>query len=88
MTLERFDKEGVFMAKKSGLIKKIIGGVLIFIGILGCILPVLPGFVFIILGFSFINEKFAIRLKRCNERYKLHKSKRKFIEEMIGRRIF
>ena len=50
MTLERFDKEGVFMAKKSGLIKKIIGGVLIFIGILGCILPVLPGFVFIILG--------------------------------------
>ena len=74
MTLERFDKEGVFMAKKSGLIKKIIGGVLIFIGILGCILPVLPGFV--------------IRLKRCNERYKLHKSKRKFIEEMIGRRIF
>ena len=81
MTLERFDKEGVFMAKKSGLIKKIIGGVLIFIGILGCILPVLPGFVFIILGFSFINEKFAIR-------YKLHKSKRKFIEEMIGRRIF
>ena len=76
------------MARKSGLVKKIIGAVLIFIGILGCILPVLPGFVFIIMGFSLINEKFAQRLKRCNERYKLHRSKRKFVEEMLGRRIF
>lgn len=79
---------GIFMKRDNGLIKKIMGGVFIIIGILGCVLPVLPGFVFIILGFSFINEKFALRLKRCNERYKLHRSKRKFVEEMLGRQMF
>ncbi|EFM38793.1 hypothetical protein HMPREF1142_1597 [Peptostreptococcaceae bacterium AS15] len=85
MTLGKFKKVGVFMIRKNNFIKKILGGVLIFIGILGCILPVLPGFVFIVLGFSFINERFALRLKRCNERYKLHRSKRKFVEEMLRR---
>ena len=71
------------MKRRNSIIKKIIGGVLIFVG---CILPVLPGFVFIVLGVSFINEKFANRFKRCYERYKIHSSKKQFIQEMIGRR--
>lgn len=74
------------MKRRNSIIKKIIGGVLIFVGILGCILPVLPGFVFIVLGVSFINEKFANRFKRCYERYKIHSSKKQFIQEMMGRR--
>jgi len=74
------------MKRRNSIIKKIIGGVLIFVGILGCVLHILPGFGFIVMGVSFISEKFANRLKRCYERYKIHSSKKQFIQEMIGRR--
>lgn len=69
--------------KKNGIKRKITGIFLIFIGILGCLLPVAPGVIFIISGLSLISDGYSARVRRVLSRYKAHKKISKLLCELF-----
>ncbi|MBF1051770.1 MAG: hypothetical protein HXL16_06145 [Peptostreptococcaceae bacterium] len=68
---------------KKGIVRKITGVFLLFLGLLGAILPILPGFIFFFLGLSMINRNFSKDLQKIVSRYKCHKDKIKLVKEVL-----
>ena len=61
--------------------QKILGVFFIFLGILGFIFPVLPGFIFFIIGISFVSPNLAFKKKNLKRRYRCHRSIKKLFLE-------
>ena len=53
--------------------QKILGVFFIFLGILGFIFPVLPGFIFFIIGISLVSPTLAVKIKNLKRRYRCHR---------------
>lgn len=68
---------------KKGIVRKITGVFLLFLGLLGAILPILPGFIFFFLGLSMINRNFSKDLQKIVSRYKCNKDKIKLVKEVL-----
>ncbi len=64
-------------------IKKFFGFVFIIIGIIGFILPIIPGFVFVLLGLAMVSPRFELGIKHVYRRYKMHRNLKKAIQETI-----
>lgn len=61
--------------------QKILGVFFIFLGILGFIFPVLPGFIFFIIGISLVSPTLAVKIKNLKRRYRCHRSIKKLFLE-------
>ena len=53
-----------FKKSVKSLLKKIIGVFLVIIGIIGLILPIMPGWIFLILGIGMIDKRYQEYVKR------------------------
>lgn len=64
------------------IIRKQSGIILIILGIIGGLLPIMPGFIFFITGLSMISEKFSYAYRNALRRFKKHRSITKFVKEV------
>lgn len=61
--------------------QRILGVFFIFLGILGFIFPILPGFIFFIIGISLVSPTLAVKIKNLKRRYQCHRNAKKLCSE-------
>lgn len=64
-------------------LRKVIGFLLLPLGILGGFLPIMPGFIFFMLGLTMISDKFSLSVKNALRRYRCHGDFIKFVKELF-----
>lgn len=69
--------------KAKDFYNKIFGVFLILLGVIGALLPVIPGFVFVIAGLSLISKNYSRSIQFIVMRYKVHKRITKFFTEFF-----
>ena len=63
--------------------KKFFGIVLMIIGVLGSILPVIPGFIFFFWGLALVSPKFSKIAKNIVRRYRIHRNSKRLMKDVV-----
>jgi len=77
-------------AKLHRLCKLIVGGLLILLGIIGWLLPIVPGTPFIILGLAILStqsEWLKNRLKLLRRRFPRHAARLRLLRQTVATKI-
>lgn len=69
--------------KFKGQMKRFFGFVFIIIGLIGFVLPIIPGFVFVLLGLSMVSPRFELGIKHVYRRYKCHHNIKRAVKETM-----
>ncbi len=68
---------------RNGVFRKSLGVFFIILGIIGGMLPIMPGFIFFMTGLSLISLDFERDVRKSIRKYKCHKNRFKFLKEVI-----
>ncbi|EHL18399.1 hypothetical protein HMPREF9630_00124 [Peptoanaerobacter stomatis] len=68
---------------KTGVFRKSLGVFFIILGIIGGMLPIMPGFIFFMTGLSLISLDFERDVRKSIRKYKCHKNRFKFLKEVV-----
>ncbi len=63
--------------------RKILGIIFILLGFLGGFLPIMPGFVFFIMGISMLSPELEKKIKNLHRRYRCHRNIKKLAKEYV-----